>query len=88
MLLRRPEHLANDYEQYRAVRSSMLYGYAINTLRRHSHLKRVIAIGTEPPTEYTGQTGASEDLLYMEMPSWTEAEVQEAKRFSEHYEIF
>lgn len=88
MLLRRPENLEGGYGQYREVRSSMLYGYAINTLLRQPHLKRVIAIGTEPPAQFTGQSGSSEDLLYMEMPIWTKHEIGEAEKFRQHYSIF
>lgn len=89
MLLRVPDDDVKklSYEEYRQIRSATLYGYVINTLRRNPHLKRAIGIATEPPVQYTGRKGSSEDLLYMEMPSWSATEIAEAEKFKSHYRL-
>jgi len=90
MTLEMPDKSIKDltYDEYRAVRSSTLYGYVINTLKDNPHLSRVIGIATEPPEKFTGKKGASEDLVYMERPDWSEDLIAEALRFREHYAIF
>jgi hypothetical protein len=90
MTLEVPDKSIKDlsYEEYRGVRSSTLYGYVINTLKDNPHLSRVIGIATEPPEKFTGKKGASEDLIYMEQPNWSEDLIAEALKFREHYGIF
>jgi hypothetical protein len=90
LLLRFPDLIASPptYDEYRQLRSSMLYGYVLNTLVRHPHLERCIGIATEPPPQFTGRSGSSEDLVYMEQSTWSEEELAEAARFKSHYQIF
>jgi hypothetical protein len=65
--------LKDGYEQYRAVRMSILETYGYTLLRNNPQLKRVIGIATEPKSEDGKATGSSEDLMYLEPPrQWTE----------------
>lgn len=65
----------------------MLYGYAINTLRKNPFLKRVIGFAMEPPAEFTGRNGSSEDLIYLEVTKWDDDWIAEAERFRNQYDI-
>jgi hypothetical protein len=64
--------LAKGYQQYRAVRGSMLEAYALTLLEKTPQIKRIIGIGTEPSSTGTEKHGASEDLIYAEQPTWTD----------------
>jgi hypothetical protein len=73
MTLKIPEmELAKGYQQYRAVRGSMLEAYALTLLEKTPQIRRIIGIGTEPPSTGTEKNGASEDLIYAEQPTWTD----------------
>ncbi len=59
------------YEQYRQVRRAMLETYALALHEKNPNLEQVIGIATEPP-DPRSETGASEDLIMMGKPTWTE----------------
>jgi hypothetical protein len=64
--------LAGGYEQYRAARRNMLETYALTLWEKTPHLKRIVGIGTEPPSSQSQKNGSSEDLIYVEQPTWTD----------------
>lgn len=59
-----------EYEQYRINRCNLAQNYAICSLEKSSHLKRVIGIALEPPGQPHDE---SADMVYAEV-SWTEEE--------------
>jgi len=62
--------LAGGYDQYRSVRRNLLETYALAFLQKHSMLKRVVGIGTEPMNN-AAETGSSEDLIVVQVDEWT-----------------
>lgn len=72
------------YKQYRTTRTEMLKAYAQLTLLNTPYLKRVVAVGLEPP----GQgRGGSEDLLYAEQRDWSDDDARELMRVASHFNI-
>lgn len=85
LLFRVPDEFPEvSYERYRQARTSTLYGYALNVLRKNPKLKRIIGLAMEPWKP--GQSG-SEDMIYAEQPVWTEEMLEEASRFREHFDL-
>ena len=85
LLFRVPEDVPEvSYEQYRQERTSTLYGYALNVLKRTPKLKRIIGLAMEP--HKSGQS-SSEDMLYAEQPEWTAEMLEEASRFRKHFDL-
>jgi hypothetical protein len=60
----------SDYETYRQLRISTLYGYCLSLKIDHPHLDRVIGVAAEPP-DYDRHSQFSEDLMLVEGP-WPE----------------
>lgn len=79
--------LPGGYDQYRKVRTSTLYAYALGLANRHRFLKRIVGIATEPPAKNGNKHGSSEDLILFEARQWTPALEAEAQRAVDHYGI-
>jgi hypothetical protein len=73
-----------SFDDYRTLRSHTLAVYVEGLLERNRHLKRVVGIATEG--EIAGPK--SEDLIYMEPPTWTEEAIREARERESLFEIF
>jgi hypothetical protein len=72
--------LKGGYEQYRKVRVQILRAYCLNTFSQNRQLKRVVGIAIDASSKVTGRRGGSEDIMAVEIESWTpefESEVQE-----------
>jgi hypothetical protein len=74
----------HDYDVYRRIRATFLYGYCTVIKARH-RLRRVIGIATEPPKFYRNRN-SSEDLLLLE-GAWTPELLDEAERLSRDLDI-
>jgi hypothetical protein len=87
MTLARPKfELAGGYNQYRAVRRSMLETYAFAFLQKFPELKQVVGIAMEPPTR-AGGAGSSEDLIVARPGEWSAAFVEDLERRKRVYSI-
>lgn len=76
-----------SYDEYRRVRQRMLYGYSLAFLKRNPDLKRIIGIAMEPPPKSSEPQGASEDLIMVEMPEWTQAQLDELTEYQTALDI-
>lgn len=66
------EWIPDGYQDYRRLRLGFLQIYGMALLRRHSHLKRVVGIASEPLPKPGAPRGSSEDLIMIESPEWTD----------------
>lgn len=86
MLLKRRSVLADQTDDdYRLIRSNLLYAYALGFLKQNPQLKRVVGIATEGEIE--GRT-RSEDMIYAEQPDWTPEFSDEVDELCRKMEIF
>jgi hypothetical protein len=77
------------YSEYRRIRATTLYGYAINSFRKRPELTKIVGISAELPGAAKSGGGGSEDLIYMESPDvWDDELIKEADNLKETLEIF
>lgn len=78
-----------DYNQYRNVRSNMLYNYGVSILNKNRNLKRVVGIATEPiQNNESAKKERSEDIVFIEYNEWTPEDEEEAQLISHMTGIF
>lgn len=79
--------LEGGYEGYREVRRKFLEIYALALLEKNRHLKRVVGIGTEPQSK-KGRTGSSEDMVAVEVDSWSPEFLNDLDQWKKELNIF
>ena len=87
MTFKYPDILLKDggYDKYRIARTNMAHIYARGVLERFGHLKRVVGVSMEPPSEKGEQ---SEDMIYMEQVDWTEEQRRSIRADCERCGVF
>lgn len=75
------------YEAYRVLRSRYLQAYCEVALFRNRKLTRVVGIAVDASSKYSDQEGGSQDLLLMEIPSWTPEEEKRVARMQKDFGI-
>lgn len=84
-----PEGKIKNYDQYRRVRSNMLYAYGVNILNKNRNLKRIVGVATEPiQSNESARKGRSEDIVFIEYDKWTPEDEEEAVHLSRMAGIF
>lgn len=79
--------LKGGYEQYRKVRTNMLHAYCLHMLHENRGLKRALGIGIDASSKVTGRQGGSEDMLALEVETWTPALENQVAELRETFDI-
>ncbi len=79
--------LKGGYDQYRAVRTAMLQAYCYVLLHENRNLRTAVGIAIDASPEQTGRRGGSEDLVAVQINSWTAEMVADVEKAKEHYDI-
>ncbi|WP_437512369.1 hypothetical protein [Sorangium sp. So ce1099] len=74
-------HGYSDYSEYRRNREARLIAYCHVAKHLWPNIQYIIGIGTEP----AGSDGGSEDLVYLDVRTWTQEQADRARKF--HQEI-
>ncbi|XKT75358.1 MAG: hypothetical protein ACJKSS_01050 [Patescibacteria group bacterium UBA2103] len=75
MTLKVPQSKKISYAKYRRTRHMMLLAYVLGTLKMYPHIKKIVGIAFEPPSE-----SSSEDMIYAEQPIWTKKLVRDLEK--------
>ncbi|THD50404.1 MAG: hypothetical protein E8A46_18370 [Bradyrhizobium sp.] len=93
MILAYPEELEKDgglpggYEQYRNARVAMLQAYCLVLLSEHRELNVAVGIALDARWTPKGSEGGSEDLIVLQVDSWTDQMVADAAKAKEEFDI-
>jgi hypothetical protein len=75
------------YERYRKYRGNVLEAYCLYTLRNNRGLKRALGIAMDASPKVTGRKGGSEDLIALEIDTWTPALEQRARELEQEFDV-
>lgn len=79
--------VGQGYSYYRDGRGAMLHAYCKVALLQYRAAKRIVGIALDASPKLTNRNGSSEDIMFLEVPEWTEELIADTLDIQQKAEI-